>query len=168
MERVESPESHQAVEPQPLSLDELNSDETAGVLYNASYGGFGFSQAVCDKFDAANIRHWGMSEVERTNQAAVCIVMATPDRDCEFSSLRVEQVPKPMLNFIDIHEYDGSERVRYDWQKLYTSTLQMVKTGQLASLAEVEQCMQRVLDLSERTFDDLPLVKQNTEEGDKV
>lgn len=137
----------------PPTFEALSSDETSGVLYNAGFGGFRLNAAATQAMKDANIPIVYGREVDRTNQTAVQIVIQTRDPKAK-SKVRVQLVPKPLVKYIHIDEYDGAESVLYDWKTIYADLLQMISTGQFKSLAEAESYMKRAMLLGEVTYDD--------------
>jgi hypothetical protein len=151
---------------QPPTLEELNSDETIGVLYNACYGGFVVSAEVVAAFDEAGIPHdW--TGVERTDQRAVEIIRRIPNRNGRHSDIRVRIFPKPLSDFVSIQEYDGSETVTVDWKRAFKAAQQMIKNGQLTSAAEVDQHMQRFIDLTKTSYGHMTLAKPPVTQEEK-
>lgn len=137
----------------PPTFEEISSDETSGVLYNAGFGGFRLNTAATQAMKDANIPIVYGREVDRTNQMAVQIVIQTHDPKAK-SRVRVQLVPKPFVKYIRIDEYDGAESVLYDWKTIYADALQMIASGQFKLLAEAESYMKRAMALGEVTYDD--------------
>ncbi|MFA6159262.1 MAG: hypothetical protein WC763_06590 [Candidatus Paceibacterota bacterium] len=138
----------------PPTFEEMSSDETSGVLYNAGFGGFRLNTAAAQAMKDANLPIVnGYSRDDRTNQTAVQIVIQTYDPKAK-SRVRVQLIPKPFVKYIHIDEYDGSEDVLYDWKMIYADALQMIASGQFKSLADAEAYMKRAMTLGDTTYDD--------------
>lgn len=109
-----------------MSLEPI---EYVDFVYNASYGGFGFSDAFLEEFEK---RH-GDEDPElctRWDPKVVSLVQEMGKKangDC--SKLAFVVVPKELVDYIDISEYDGCESVEINYDLIYRELMKETYDG---------------------------------------
>ena len=95
----------------------MTDNDTMEVLYNACYGGFGFSPAALELYQTYNPTKFKM-EPDRTDPIMIRVVKELGDRaNSTFSSIKITKIPKKFQNHFEISEYDGSECVVINHRK---------------------------------------------------
>lgn len=107
--------------------------ELVGYLFNTCYGGFSFS----DEFQGAynerrkqaglepiELSYYGTNE-ERSDPMIVQLYQEFGSKKASghCSRLSLYWVPKDLLDYVDKHEYDGTESVGVDSSQIYTKLL---------------------------------------------
>jgi hypothetical protein len=94
---------------------EINTNETKMILYNACYGGFGFSRDFSDFAkshgeDLTNDREDSYYYIELyAKHYNITINQALEQASGEYSKLKVKEIP--IYKNYRIHEYDGNENI---------------------------------------------------------
>ena len=105
------------------------------VLYNACYGGFGFSKEAIAEYRArggAFEGHW--DRIPRNDPVMVSVVRdlgARANGMC--AKLLIASVPAPFETHFQIDEYDGMESVRVDHRQWFIDHTRAVLRSRLAA-----------------------------------
>lgn len=100
--------------------------ETVRVIINKSYGGFCVSQKAIKEYNSQmkkiNPQHTDVSqyayEISRYDPILVSIVEKMGKKaNGDYSELEIVDIPKEYIHFMTIHEYDGVETIKVDFEK---------------------------------------------------
>lgn len=96
------------------------------VMYNACYGGFGFSHRAVSMYNArtqAKLR--GMAyDIDRTDKVMAGVVKELKEAANGFASkLKIINIPEKYRSCINVSEYDGMESVSIDFDKYRLSQI---------------------------------------------
>ena len=88
------------------------------VLYNDCYGGFSFSEEFETEY---NKRHGEDDEAHahrRTNSNILSLFKEMGKKaNSQYSHIRITQIPKELMKYMNIHEYDGVESVTINFEE---------------------------------------------------
>ena len=121
--------------------------KTIPVMFNGSYGGFGFSQEAVDEY---NKRRGPLGEgqspllmshsdsLERTDplMAQICEDLGPSESSGRYSEIHVERVPARYANCIVINEYDGSESVSVSFRKYQLDCIRLILSSDTVTSEE--------------------------------
>jgi hypothetical protein len=138
------------------TTSEQPSHETVKLVLNVKYGGFGLSeparQALSDLLSAAGkpvpkyVSLWH-SAVNRATPELVQVVekMGSEAASGECAKLEVKSIPKDLLPYAQIKEYDGTEWIGYAWVDVLRDVLTKLTPD---NAQQVKQDAQRLLALA--------------------
>lgn len=127
------------------------------VLYNACYGGYGFSEEFNNEY---NKRHPSNEAVEedysygRTNPHTIQLFkeMGPEKANSDYSDIKIAKIPKELLKHMNIDEYDGFESISVDYKDAFSDLMkETYKTGQLTD--EIKRKYERLLFLKSKSLD---------------
>ena len=110
--------------------------DLVGYLYNACYGGFGFSKTFIERLNERRTQA-GLEPVTnhyapyasnmkgRTDPIAVQLFeeMGSKASSDSYSRIHIRKFPREFLKYVDTNEYDGKESVYLDRTQIYTGLL---------------------------------------------
>lgn len=110
--------------------------DLVGYLYNACYGGFGFSKAFVERLNERRVQvglepvkeHYApyTSNVKaRTDPMAVQLFeeMGSKAASGSYSRIHIRKIPRRFLDYVETNEYDGEESVWLDTNQIYKRLL---------------------------------------------
>jgi hypothetical protein len=123
--------------------------DTVQIMYNACYGGFGFSDLAKEEYCKLCPGATDIDNIERHDPVMVQIVLDLgPERaGARFAKIELEEIPSRYVNHYSILEYDGMEtvRVRYNKYKLDYARL-VLQNKELLSQTEQLECLSAILN----------------------
>ncbi len=110
--------------------------DLVGYLYNACYGGFGFSKTFIERLNERRAQA-GLEPVEehyapyasnvkgRTDPIAVQLFeeMGSKASSDSYSRIHIRKFPREFLKYVETSEYDGKESVYLDRSQIHTDLL---------------------------------------------
>ena len=135
----------------PNRIELLPMTDYVEILYNACFGGFGFSQEAVSEYHKRKTADpsFDAHEIERHDAVMIEIVKELgPKANGYCAKLAIERIPAHFVKHYDIVEYDGSEsvQIKYDAYKIETAKLLL----QDANLTKSEKISRAFAILSAR------------------
>jgi hypothetical protein len=91
--------------------------DLVGFLYNTSYGGFAFSkeflEAVSKRDGVPRLKGWEWRQETRWDPSVIStfLELGSKASSGDFAKLEIKWIPRSMLDYVEIDEYDGKETV---------------------------------------------------------
>lgn len=115
------------------------------MIINKSYGGFQFSDFVCQLYfekTQCNLKY-EMQELFRYDPILIDLVKKYGDKvNTKYSKLCIIQFDKRFKNYIDIHEYDGFETATYNIDMYIRNTIAEIIDSEISSDNKIEKIEQ--------------------------
>lgn len=131
------------------------------VLYNATFGGFGFSEKAEKLFCAAKGIEWTKyfnfeNHATRTDPVMVKIVQDLgTESNNQFSAIRLKSISKQYENYYYIAEYDGYESVCIDYKKHRLDQVQTALGSETLSTEDIVRNIREILNKELKSDDEL-------------
>jgi hypothetical protein len=110
--------------------------DLVGYLYNACYGGFGFSKAFLERLNERRVqaglepvdRHYAFcvsNRKDRTDPIAVQLFeeVGSKASSDNYGRIHIRKFPRRFLGYVETNEYDGKESVWLGNNKIYKDLL---------------------------------------------
>jgi hypothetical protein len=128
--------------------DAVQGVQLVGIIYNATYGGFGYSQQALDLYTQRSGRtiiedEWSTIDPKRNDPLMVQIVKELGKKaGGQYARLKVVYVRPEHVNFIHIHEYDGLESITINWTQYMLYQIRHIVGAPLQSDDKIDQIKQ--------------------------
>jgi hypothetical protein len=130
--------------------------DLVGYLYNACYGGFGFSEAFLERLNERRVqaglepvdRHYAFCVSNKKDRADPIVVqlfeeMGSKASSGDYGRIHIRKIPRRFLDYVETNEYDGKESVWLDNNKIYAGLLkdfaEEFRADPTLTAAELEQ-----------------------------
>jgi hypothetical protein len=119
--------------------------EFVEILYNSCYGGYAYSNEFCKYYNDLTNSYINMYDMCEINERMDPNIIYTFKQLGSFKSsskcanLKLTTIPKGMIDYVKIKEYDGMEKIYIDYNKAYRDLLEnIIKDGIITN-----ECMER-------------------------
>ena len=112
------------------------------VLYNATYGGFGWSKRARDELMRRGYRGDPYYDDEtRTDPIAVAVFNEMGTKWCsgQYCKMQRTKVPEKYLKYMEISEYDGNEGVCINYDAAFTQGVRKLLDDETATLDDIRE-----------------------------
>jgi hypothetical protein len=106
--------------------------EFVEILYNSCYGGYGYSDEFCNYYNNLTnscIAKFDMSSIEDRMDPNIIYTfkqLGSSKSSSNSANLKVTVVPKGLLNYVKMSEYDGREKISIDYDRAYRDLLETI------------------------------------------
>jgi len=122
------------------------------VMYNACYGGFGFSELAAEEYRMVNpekkYSSRSLADIDRADPAMVDIVKRLgKGASGQCGDIRIAEVPLKYAQHYRIGEYDGYERVYVDYNAYKLDAIRAALDDEaIEDMSTLADCIREILD----------------------